>query len=74
MPYLWKSIKNCKLIATNAYTPPKQPPNLSIKPNYPFSPPQPSITDKSKQNHAYHFHDSCSDFHSCFLSFILQSF
>lgn len=51
------------------------PPNLSIKPNYPFSPSQPSVADKSKQNHAYLFHDSCCCcFHSCFcLSFSIPS-
>lgn len=37
-------------------------PNISINPNYPFSVPRPSVTDKSKQNHAYHFHGSCTCF------------
>lgn len=37
-------------------------PNLSTKPNYPFSSLLPSITDKSKQNHAWHFCDTAPAF------------
>lgn len=47
---------NHKCLYTSQATP--------IKPNYPFSSLQPSITAKNKQKRAYHYCESCSCFHS----------